>query len=120
MIRMVTDSDELERLLMPIFKRNGAEIPKKGAYVAAIQFDDAGEVVGYQMAQSAVFLEGMWGRDHSVQLRALYNTVTEYLASRGACGAMTFTRNDRPGQRIGKLAKRLGFEAMNWTVWRKC
>lgn len=118
--RMLTEQTEIDALLVPILEKNGSEIPTAGCYIAAVQFDDEGSVVAYQMLQNAVFLEGMWARDHSANLRSLYNMATHYAVSNlGAEPAMTMTRNDATGQRIGKLAERLGFEKMNWNVFRR-
>lgn len=118
--RLLTTQDELDRLLLPVMKRNGSEIPAPGCYVAAVELDEAGEVVAYQMLQNAIFLEGMWARDHSAHLLSLYRMANKYaVETLGAGKVLTMTRNDEAGSRIGRLAERLGFERMNWSIFRR-
>lgn len=118
--RMLITPEELELHLVPILKRNGSEIPPSGCYIAAVEFNEAGEVVAYQMAQNALFLEGLWARDHSAHLLPLYRLVTDYLVNTlKAERYLTLTRQDEQGNRIGRLAERLGFERMNWNIFRR-
>lgn len=118
--RVVTDPDELEKILKPVFAINGSEIPAKGNYIAAVEFDEDGSVIAYQMLQTAVFLEGLWSRDNSSHLLRLHNMISEHAAKvLGVKGAMTMTRNDETGNRIGRLAEKLGFKKMNWNIYRR-
>jgi hypothetical protein len=104
---------------LPVLRTNGSEIPAPGCYIAAVEFDEAGEVVAYQLLQNAVFLEGLWARDHSAHLLNLYKMATKYAAETlGASGVLTMTRNDETGNRIGRLAERLGLNKMNWNIYR--
>lgn len=118
--RMVTDQAELEDQLGPVLESNGSEIPAPGSYVAAVEFDETGQVVAYQMIQQAVFLEGLWARDHSAHLRNLYNLATKYAAETiGVKQVMTMTRNDESGKRIGRIAQALGFHKQDWSIFRR-
>lgn len=117
--KLLTDTDELDAVLRPVLEQNGSEIPAKGTYIAAVEFDEAGQVVAYQMLQSAVFLEGLWSRDNSAHLLRLHNMVSDHAAQLGAKGALTMTRNDETGNRIGRLAERLGYKRMNWNIYRR-
>ena len=116
---LLTDQAELDKHILPVLRTNGSEIPAPGCYIAAVEFDEAGEVVAYQLLQNAVFLEGLWARDHSAHLLNLYKMATGYAAETlGASGVLTMTRNDETGNRIGRLAERLGLKKMNWNVYR--
>lgn len=118
--RMLTTQAELDEHLKPILESNGSEIPDSGCYIAAVEFDEEGHVAAYQMIQQAIFLEGLWARDHSAHLRSLYNMAVEY--ARGVLGAshlMTMTRNDVSGNRVGKVVEGLGFKRMNWNIFRR-
>jgi len=115
---ILTEQDDLDTHLLPIFKSNGSEIPTPGAYVAAVEFDELGAVVAYQLAQNAVFLEGLWARDSSAHLLRLFHTIRNHLKDVGATGLMTLTKQDETGDRIGALAERLGLRKMNWNVFR--
>jgi hypothetical protein len=120
MIRMLTDPTELETYLGPVLATNGSEIPAPGCYIAAVEFDECGQVVGYQMLQNAIFLEGLWARDHSAHLRSLYNLAVKYAAeTMGVKHIMTMTRTDEGGQRIGRLAQALGFIKQDWNIFRR-
>jgi hypothetical protein len=117
---MITDPAELEAVLVPVLKRNGSEIPPKGCYIAAVEFDEAGEVLAYQLLQNAIFLEGLWARDNSAHLLTLYRMAETYLVETlKADRWLTLTRADETGNRIGKLAKRLGFKQMDWLIFRR-
>ena len=117
--KILTDPAELDKHLVPIFQDNGSEIPPSGCYVAAVEFDENGVVVGYQLAQNAVFLEGLWTREGNGHPLALYRKITEHLKSMGISRWLTITQKDEQGGRIGKLAKILGFTEMPWTVYRR-
>jgi hypothetical protein len=118
--RILNEPDELERLLLPVLKRNGSEIPQSGCYIAAVEFDDAGQIVAYQMLQNAIFLEGLWARDHSAHLLRLYRMASQYAVDTLHVGSMmTMTRQDEAGNRIGRIAERLGFEHMKWNIFRR-
>jgi len=115
---LLTDADELEARLKPILEANGSELPPRGCYAAAVEVEN-GEIIAYQMLQNAVFLEGLWAKDNSAHLRNLYNMAKTHAASIGAKRVMTMTRNDESGRRIGKLAEMLGFERMDWNIYRR-
>ena len=116
---LLTDQAELDKHILPVLRTNGSEIPAPGCYIAAVEFDESGAVVAYQLLQNAVFLEGLWARDHSAHLLRLYKMATGYAAETlGASGVLTMTRNDETGNRIGRLAERLGLKKMNWNVYR--
>jgi hypothetical protein len=118
--RMVTDPDELERVLVPYMRQRGYDVPQRGCYVAAVAFNDAGEVCGYQMLQNAIFAEGLDASDPHVSLRKLGAMVIEYATKElKAAQMMTLTRDDAQGERIGKHAMRMGFELMPQKIYRR-
>lgn len=118
--RFLASQEELDRHLVPVLQRNGSEIPAPGCYVAAIELDENGEVVAYQMLQNAIFLEGLWARDASAHLLHLYRMANQYAVETLHVGTvMTMTRQDEAGNRIGRIAERLGFERMKWNVFRR-
>jgi hypothetical protein len=118
--RLLIDPLELEAIILPVLQENGSEIPERGCYAAAVEFDEDGSVVAYQMLQNAIFLEGLWARDHSAHLRNLHNMATKYAVEvLGAKRLMVMTRQDATGDRIGKLARALGFEQMKWNIFRR-
>ena len=118
--RMLTDPDEIDAILRPILEANGSEIPGRDCCVAAVEFDEKGEVIAYQLLQMAPFLEGLWSKNSSSHLLKLFHMACKYatdiLKSRSV---MTMTRNDEKGNRIGRLAMALGLENMNWNVYRR-
>jgi hypothetical protein len=117
--RLLTDQADLDKYLVPILERNGFEIPAPSCYVAAVEFDEDGNVVAYQMLQNALFLEGLWSRDGTGHLLRLYHMASEFAEKTlGAKCMMTMTRRDESGERIGRLAQKLGLEHMNWNVFR--
>jgi hypothetical protein len=117
--RLLTDPAEITAILVPVLESNGSEVPPAGCYVAAVEFDDAGAVVGYQIAQNGIFLEGMWSRGDA-HLLTLHNMVTKFvLDTLGVRGVLTMTRQDETGNRITRLAKKLGYEHMPWNVFRR-
>lgn len=118
--RLISEPDELERVIGPVLKSNGSEIPARGCYIAAVEFDEQGNVVAYQLLQNALFLEGLWAADASAHLLTLYHMATEYAEKTlKVKQIMTMTRNDERGRRIGRLAERLGLRNMNLLVYRK-
>jgi hypothetical protein len=118
--RLLTDQAELDKHLVPILEQNGSEIPAPSCYVAAVEFDEAGNVVAYQMLQNAIFLEGLWAKDNSAHLLRLYHMANEFAEKRlGAKRIMTMTRRDEAGERIGRVAQKLGLEDMKWNVYRR-
>lgn len=118
--RLLTTQDELDTHLIPILNRNGSEIPEPGCYIAAVEFDENEEVIAYQMLQNALFLEGMWAKDHSAHLLRLYRMANQYAVETLKAGkVLTMTRMDDGGNRIGRIAEKLGFERMNWNVFRR-
>jgi len=118
--RLLATQGELDRHLLPILRRNGSEIPSPGCYVAAVEFDENGAVVAYQMLQNAIFLEGLWARDSSAHLLRLYRMAGQYAVDTLHVGSiMTMTRQDEAGNRIGRIAEKLGFERMKWNIFRR-
>lgn len=118
--RLLADQVELDKHLLPVLEGNGSEIPAPGCYVAAVEFDEVGDVVAYQMLQNAIFLEGLWSRDGSGHLLRLYHMANDFAEKTlGAKRIMTMTRRDEDGERIGRLAQKLGLENMNWNVYRR-
>jgi hypothetical protein len=117
--RLLTDQAELDALLVPVLEQNGFEVPPAGCYIAACEFDESGALVAYQMAQNAVFLEGLWARDHSAHLLRLYRMATEHIEKLGIKRIMTMTRCDEQGGRIGRIAEKLGLKNMHWNVFRR-
>jgi hypothetical protein len=111
---------ELEKHIVPILKANGSEIPPIDCYVAAVEFDEQGQVVAYQLLQNAIFLEGLWARDSSAHLLAVYRTAAKFAEEKlGATRVLTMTREDETGNRIGRIAEKLGFERMRWNIFRR-
>lgn len=119
MTRMITDPDELEQLLVPIMQREGFGIPQRGCYVAAVEFDEAGDVLTYQLLQNALFLEGMYARDGRSHLLSVHQMAVEHAKQLGATSVMTLTKTDEQGERIGRCAKRLGYEQMPLKIYRR-
>lgn len=118
--RLLTEQVELDKYLLPVLENNGSEIPKAGCYVAAVEFDESGSVVAYQMLQNAIFLEGLWSRDGSGHLLRLYHMANDFAEKTlGVNRIMTMTRRDEAGERIGRIAQKLGLEDMNWNVFRR-
>lgn len=117
---MLTTQEELDTHLVPVMRENGFEIPPIGCFIAAAEFDEDGKLIAYQMIQNAVFLEGLWAENHSAHLRNLHNMATKYATETlNVKRIMTMTRRDETGKRIGCLAQALGFEDMNWNVFRR-
>jgi hypothetical protein len=117
---MLTDQQELEKVLTPILRENGSEIPAPGCYVAAVEFDEAGQVVAYQIIQNAIFFEGLWARDHSAHLHSVFNMAIDFAENTlGAKNPLTLTRNDEQGNRIGRLIRRFGFKQKDWNIHRR-
>lgn len=120
MYKLLVSPEEIEKHLVPVLKANGSEIPKRGCYIAAVEFDEKGEVLAYQMAQNALFLEGLWARDKSARLLPLHHILCKYLTEKlNADRLMTMVRNDETGRRIGRLAQKLGFEKVDWLIFRR-
>jgi hypothetical protein len=117
---MLTDPGELDAQLRPVLECNGSEIPASGCYIAAVEFDENGQVVAYQMIQQAIFLEGLWARNHSAHLLPLYRMAVDYAQKHlGANQIWTMTRNDASGNRIGRILERLGSKRMNLNIFRR-
>jgi hypothetical protein len=118
--RLLTDPAEITAILVPVLESNGSEVPPAGCYVAAVEFDDAGEVLAYQLLQNALFLEGLWSRDKSAHLLTLHNMASRYAVDTlGAQRLLTMTRQDEQGSRIAHLARKLGFEQLQWNIFRR-
>jgi len=120
MYKILENQAELDEHLLLILKQNGSEIPKTGCYVAAVEFDEQGHVIAYQMLQNAIFLEGLWARDSSAHLLAVYRLAAKFAHERlGVDRVLTMTRCDDVGNRIGRIAQKLGFEKLNWNIFRR-
>jgi len=118
--RTLTTPAELETHLLPVLKANGSEIPPLDCFVAHVEFNEQGQVVAYQMLQNAIFLEGLWARDSSAHLLAVYRGAQKFATERlGAARVLTMTRQDETGNRIGRIAQKLGFERLNWNIFRR-
>ncbi len=118
--RVLATQEELDKHIVPVLMRNGSEVPASGCYLAAVEFDESGEVIAYQMLQNAIFFEGLWARDHSAHLLRLYRMANKYaVETLKARATLTMTRQDEAGERIGKIAEKLGFERMKWNVFRR-
>lgn len=117
--KVLSTQEELDRYLVPVLKANGSEIPAKGAYVAAVEMEGE-EIVAYQILQMCIFLEGLWSKDSSSHLLRVWHLAGEYARNKlGATGLMTMTRKDDKGNKIGRLAEKLGFTNLNLNVYRK-
>lgn len=117
---LLTDQSDLEKRLQPFLEANKIEVPAPGCYIAAVEFDENGEVYAYQMAQNALFLEGMYAKGAEAHLLRLYHMVVNHLVRNlGAKHIMTMTRDDDTGQRIGRIAQALKFVKQNWNVYRR-
>lgn len=120
MYRILEKQEELDEHLLPVLRQNGSEIPKPGCYVAAVEFDEQGQVIAYQMLQNALFLEGLWAKHSSAHLLPVYRLAAQFAKERlGADRIMTMTRCDDTGNRIGRIAQKLGFEKLNWNIFRR-
>jgi hypothetical protein len=83
-----------------------------------VEFDDSGEVIAFQIIQNAIFLEGLWSKGGN--LLRLHKMVTQYAEEKlGAQRLMTMSRKDDTGEHIGRVARRLGYDEMPWTVYRR-
>ena len=117
---MMTDVAEIEEKLVPVLKRNGSEIPPRGCFIAAVEFDEDGQVVAYQMLQNAVFFEGLWSQSSSAHLLKLWHMAEKYAKeSLNVQRIMTMTRSDQMGSKIGRVARALGMEKMDLVVYRR-
>jgi hypothetical protein len=119
--RILSAHSDQEKFIAPIMATMGSKIPAKDQGVIFTQFDDAGEVVAFQILQSGLFAEGLWARDGSAHLRTLCNMMLKYLEENGLKGRtlLTMTREDASGERIGKAAEYMGFEQTGWKVYRR-
>jgi hypothetical protein len=118
--RMLVDAAELETHVLPILRANGSEIPPAGCYLAAVEFDEAGDVVAYQLLQNAIFFEGLWARDATAHLLSVWRMAHRYAKEQlKAERVLTMTRSDEQGGRIARIARALGMEPMNWKVFRR-
>ena len=117
---ILTEQDDLDKHLLPVLQTNGSEIPAPGCYLAAVEFDEAGAVVAYQMLQQAIFAEGMWARDNSAHFLRLWHMVINHAKDElKVPSMMTFTRTDATGERIGGLVQQIGFEKKDLNVYRR-
>jgi hypothetical protein len=100
----------------------GSQIPTEGCGIVFAQIDDKDEVVAFQILHTqAFFAEGLWARDGNAHLRTLCNLMLKFLKEHGAEGRelLTMTRGNEQGERIGKAAKYMGFEPLDWKVFRR-
>ncbi len=117
---LLTEQDDLDKHLLPVLQSNGSEIPAPGCYVAAVEFDEAGAVVGYQMLQTALCAEGMWARDNSAHFLKLWHMAMDYAKETlKAPTLMTFTKKDETGERIGNLVEHIRFQKLDLNVYRR-
>ena len=117
---MLTEQDDLDAHLLPVLRTNGSEIPAPGCYVAAVEFDEGGAVVAYQLLQNAIFAEGMWARDHSAHFLKLWHMAMDHAKDAlGAASMMTLTKKDANGERIGGLVEHIGFKKQELNVYRR-
>lgn len=117
---LLTEQDDLETHLLPVLQSNGSEIPAPGCYVAAVEFDEAGAVVAYQMLQNAIFAEGMWARDNSAHFLRLWHMAMDHAKEvLKVPSMMTFTKKDATGERIGNLVEHVGFVKKDLNVYRR-
>ena len=117
---LLTEQADLDRHILPVLQTNGSEIPAPGCYVAAVEFDEAGEVVAYQMLQNALCAEGMWARDSSAHFLRLWHMAMNHAKDvLKAPTLMTFTKKDATGERIGFLVEHIGFEKKDLNVYRR-
>jgi hypothetical protein len=117
---IIDDPDELDAVIAPWLRAKGKEVPQRGCYAAAVEFNEQGAVIGAQLLQNAIFLEGMYADEPSVSLLALHQMAVDYATKElGAERVMTFTRQDATGERIARCAKRLGYEQLPFNVFRR-
>ena len=117
---ILTEQDDLDAHLLPVLRTNGSEIPAPGCYVAAVEFDEAGEVYAYQMLQTALCAEGMWAKGHSAHFARLWHMAIDYARETlKAPTLMTFTKKDEIGERIGGLVEHFKFEKKDLNVYRR-
>ena len=120
--RVLTEYADQQKYIAPIMERMGSQIPAEGQGVIFAEFDEAGEVVAFQVLQSALFAEGLWARDGSAHLRTLWNMLLKWVdefAGGSGRGLLTMTRSDEQGQRIGRAVQRMGFRDTGWKVYRR-
>ncbi len=116
----LTDYQEQVKYIQPLMHALGSDIPAEGHGVIFVQFEGE-EVIAFQILQQAVFAEGLWAKDGRAHLRTLCNNMLGFLRDKGAGGRqlLTMTRGDAQGTRIGKAAKYMGFEELDWKVYRR-
>jgi hypothetical protein len=110
---VITDHERQKELIGDVM-----ECPAESVMFA--QFEDD-EFVGFQLLQQALFAEGLWAKDGRVKLPHLVNMLFEYVDSLGVKPdkLLTMTRGDKQGERVGRFAKRMGFEETGWKVYRR-
>lgn len=98
----------------------GDVMPCPEQSVMFAQFD-GDELVAFQLLQVGLFAEGMWAKDARAQLRTLNNMLIKRVEDMGAnpFQLMTMTRGDAQGERIGRCARRMGYEDTGWKVYRR-
>lgn len=114
-------ADQLKHI-QPIMEREGSQIPAEGCGIIFAQFGENDEVIAFQILHTrAVFAEGLWAKDGRAHLRSICNLMLKFLAEHGAEGRqlLTMTRGDEQGERIGKCAKYMGFEELDWKIYRR-
>jgi hypothetical protein len=118
---IIKDYAEQVRLIQPIMRSLGSDIPREGCGVVIAQIDDKGEVMAFQILQNALFAEGLWARDASANLRTVWSmTIAEAEKITGPDGELlTMTRDDEKGARIARAIKRFGFEDAGIRVHRR-
>jgi hypothetical protein len=113
--RIITDADELDALLSPVTDT----LPPKGTYHAAVQFDDAGEVVCYQLVQMPLIAEGLRSVKSGANLFELAEATIQHARSLGATQLLTMTAQNAQGMVIARFTRRMGFEQMPVNIHRR-
>jgi hypothetical protein len=119
--QVLTDPADIEYYVQPIMRSIGSDTPAPGCGVVFAEFDANGEVVAFQILQSAIFAEGMWARDGSAHLRRIWNMTIDYARNLAGSGKdlLTMTRGDKQGNRIGRAVQRMGFKETGFKVYRR-
>lgn len=118
--RVLTEYADQEKHIQPIMKALGSDIPAAGNGIVFAQFEGE-ELVAFQILQTMTIAEGLWAKDGRAHIRTLGNMVIDFFKLQGAAGRdlLTMTRGDEQGQRIGKYVKYMGFEELDWKVYRR-
>lgn len=119
--RVLTTLEEWQPI-KKILDEIGGQLPMENAAVIFAEFNEQNEVIAFQIVHSgALFAEGLWARDGSAHLRGIWRRMHAWLLERGGKGRefLTMVRGDETGERIGRVAERLGCEKTDWKVYRR-